>query len=277
MLPPPWNLVRNRVRDRATMPRRRAGCRRRAPMKSASGSRPTRAAHGPRPAAFDWRSLPWKRIVPAVVVIATVAALLFHGLDIQKLHTYAARLNGGVAFALLTLLPLVGFPVNVLHIAAGIRFGIPLGLTLVALSILLQLLSSYALVHLFRNKFEHWLAPLRARIPRGAHASICVFVVMLPGAPFSAINYVLPLIGVPLRTYLLCCLPLHALRSTVTVSLGGQSNDLTPARLAVLAAYATLVLGVSWWTYRRIRSQLGDQPSAANGLRRPASGRSAPR
>jgi uncharacterized membrane protein YdjX (TVP38/TMEM64 family) len=219
--------------------------------------------------------LPWKKIAGIAVTFAIVAACVFHGLDIQKVHAYAGRLNGGVAFALLTLLPLIGFPASVLHVAAGIRFGIPLGLTLVAASILLQLLASYALVHAFHDRFAHWLAPLRQRIPAGAHASICVLAVLLPGAPFAAINYVLPLIGVRLRTYLLCCLPLHVLRSTVTVSFGGQSDHLTATRLVVLVAYALLILGASWWTYRRVKGQLEGQPSAGDDPTQPGSGQCA--
>lgn len=214
--------------------------------------------------------LPWRRMLAGFVTIALILALVFKRVPMDTIHAYANRLNGGVAFLLLTVLPLVGFPASVLHVAAGIRFGLKLGLALVAASIFLQLLASYALVHLFHDRFEHRLAPLRQRIPSGAHPSICVLAVLLPGAPFAAINYLLPLLGVPLRTYLLCCLPLHVLRSTVTVTFGDQSDKLTAARAVVLALYALLILGGSWWTYRKLRGQLSNPPPAANGRKRPA-------
>ncbi len=214
--------------------------------------------------------LPWRRTLAGFVLVGLILALVFKRVPMDTIHAYANRLNGGVAFLLLTALPLVGFPASVLHVAAGIRFGLKLGLALVATSILLQLLASYALVHLFRDRFAHRLAPLRQRIPSGAHPSICVLAVLLPGAPFAAINYVLPLLGVPLRTYLLCCLPLHVLRSTVTVTFGDQSDKLTTARAVVLGIYALLVLGGSWWTYRRLQGQLSNPPSAAGGRKRPA-------
>jgi uncharacterized membrane protein YdjX (TVP38/TMEM64 family) len=216
------------------------------------------------------RLVPWRAVITFAVIMAVGLFLLRQQVDIQDIHAYADRLNGGIAFALLVVLPLIGFPASILHVAAGIRFGVPLGLPLVALSILLQLLASYALVHLFRDRFERRLAPLKQRIPSGAHPSICVLTVLLPGAPFAAINYVLPLVGVPLRTYLLCCLPIHALRSTITVTLGDQSDRLTAARLAVFAAYALLILGASWLTYRRVKSRLEGQPSEADGRKLPA-------
>jgi uncharacterized membrane protein YdjX (TVP38/TMEM64 family) len=212
----------------------------------------------------------WVRVA-VVVAILIVAALLLHGrIDAAAIHRYAERLNGGAAFGLLVILPLLGFPASVLHVAAGIRFGAVLGLSLVSLSILLQLLASYGLVHRFRHRFEKRFAHLRRRIPPGAHASICVFAVLLPGAPFAAVNYVLPMTGVRLRTYLLCCWPLHTLRSTITVLLGDQSDKFTPARLAVLGGYALLLTVGSWWLYRNLRRRLADQPAAADGRMQPA-------
>jgi uncharacterized membrane protein YdjX (TVP38/TMEM64 family) len=220
--------------------------------------------------ALSLRELPWARIAGVVLVVGAVAAAMYRLIDIEAVHATAARLNGGAAFALLVVLPLVGFPASLLHIAAGIRFGVSLGLVLVSTSILVQLLVSYAVVHVWRSRFERarWVGKLRARIPQGAHASVCVFTVLLPGAPFTAVNYVLPLIGVPLRTFLLCAWPLHTLRSTVTVAFGGHSAHLTAARLAVLVVYALAILGASAWTYRRLQSRLADQPPAANGRKR---------
>jgi len=204
-------------------------------------------------------------------VVAGLALWLFHDrIDPAAIHAYASRLNGFAVFGLLTVLPLIGFPASVLHVAAGIRFGIWLGLALVAASIGIQLLASYGLVHLFRDRFARRFDRLKQRIPHGAHASICIFAVLLPGAPFAAINYVLPLIGVRLRTYLLCCWPLHVLRSTVTVLLGDQTDKLTPTRVTVLAAYALALAVVSGWLYRRLRRQLADQPSAEDGPMLPA-------
>lgn len=215
------------------------------------------------PSQIPWRAI----IIGAVVCIG--AALLSRKIDIDTVHAYAERLNGGVAFLLLTVLPLVGFPVTVLHVAVGIRFGVPLGLTLVAASVLLQLLASYALVHLFRDKFAKRLEPVKKRIPKTAHSSMTLFTMLLPGVPYFAKNYVLPLLGVPLRTYLLICLPIHVLRSTVAIIFGDKSDDLTPGKIAALAAYFCLTLAVSWWMFRRMRSQLEHEKKPSTATRRP--------
>lgn len=227
-------------------------------------------SHHAKPPAGRKPRWAWLRAIGPIAVVAIALGVAFGRIDVHAVHAYAERLNGFVAFALLVVLPLVGFPASVLHVVAGMRFGAGLGLVLVAVSIGLQLLASYALVHRWRDRFARRFGDLRRRIPRGAYPSICVFAVLLPGAPFAAINYVLPLIGVRLRTFLLCCWPLHALRSTVTVLLGDQSDKFTPTRLAVLGAYA-LGLGVgSWWVYRRLRRQLANPPAAADDRMQPA-------
>jgi uncharacterized membrane protein YdjX (TVP38/TMEM64 family) len=231
----------------------------------ATTAAPSRSARRAPP--IDLKNLPWAKIALGAAVLGGLAFLLSRVVTVEAVEEYASRLNGVVAFGLLLILPLVGFPASLLHIAAGVRFGLVWGLVLVAASIGLQLVASWALVRVWRDRFERsrWIKRVRERIPQGAHASVTVFTVLLPGAPFAAVNYTLPLLGVPLRTLLLCAWPLHVLRSTVTVTLGSQASHLTGTRLAVLLAYAVLILGASWWTYRRLQSQFSNPPPAANG------------
>ncbi len=205
-----------------------------------------------------------------VAVALAAIALLYHQVDLATVRTEAARLPGGIAFLLLVVLPLVGFPASVLHVAAGVRFGIPLGLALVWLSILLQLLASYALVHWRRRFFERRFKWIRAKIPKGSHVPVTVFTMLIPGAPYFAQNYTLPLIGVPLRIFLGICLPMHSARSAIAVIFGGQSHQLTPGRILLMLAYVAVILTASWWALRRLKTTLGDQPLGGNGRKQPA-------
>lgn len=211
----------------------------------------------------------WRTWLIGVPLIAGFC-WLSHAIDLDTVHAYAEKLNGFVAFALLTILPLLGFPVTILHVSAGIKFGRGLGIALVALSILLQVLASYALVHWRRKFFEKKFKDVREKIPAGAHAPITLFTLLLPGVPYFAKNYVIPVIGVPLRTFILWALPIHIARSAVSVILGDESNDLTPARITALVLYFVAMLGASWWAFRRIKAQVGDQPSAAGGRKKRA-------
>jgi uncharacterized membrane protein YdjX (TVP38/TMEM64 family) len=209
-------------------------------------------------------AIPWRAIIIGVLV-CVAAALLYRKFDIDTVHEYASGLNGVVVFLLLTVLPLFGFPVTVLHVVVGMRFGIPLGLTLAAISITLQLLASYLLVHFFREKFARRLEPVRQRIPKTAHGSMCLFTMLLPGVPYFAKNYVLPLLGVPFRTYLLVCLPIHIIRSSIAIIFGEMSDDLTPTRITCLVLYFAATFSVSWWMFRRMRAQVKKTPARSGG------------
>ncbi len=213
------------------------------------------------PAGSRW-SRPWVRVLLAALLVGGLWWWLRDHVDVHTVHEQAQRLNAGVGTALLFVLPLLGFPASLLHVAVGMRFGVGLGLLLVGLSIGFQIAVSYAVVMRWRRPFERRFGSLRRRIPSGAHRSIAILAVLMPGAPYAGINYALPLAGVPLRTLLLYCWPLHLLRSTITVAFGDQSDQLTPARLAGFAGYAVVLIAGSWMVYRRLRHQLGDPPAA---------------
>ncbi|MBA4138288.1 MAG: hypothetical protein C0518_13330 [Opitutus sp.] len=170
-----------------------------------------------------------------------------------------------MVFLALTLLPLAGFPVSVMHAVAGVRFGFAVALPLVALSILLQLLLSYALVRAAPGFFARRLEPLRRRLPHAAHWPLTLFTLLLPGAPFFAQNYVLPLMGVPLRIFLSVALPLHLVRSIVGVTFGELSDHLTPWTVAGFAAYAVGVTLACGFAFRRLRERLRDPRPAGDG------------
>jgi len=193
--------------------------------------------------------------------------LVYRQIDVAALHRRAEGVNGVVVFALMTLLPLVGFPVSVTHAVAGVRFGLPLGIALVSLSIVLQLLASYALVKAAPRFFAQRLASLRARLPRTAHTPLTLFTMLLPGVPYFAQNYVLPLAGVPLGTYLRWSIPIHIARSIVGIAFGDMSGDLTPARLAGFAAYAVFITVACTWSFRRLQRRMKDPPPVAGGPR----------
>jgi uncharacterized membrane protein YdjX (TVP38/TMEM64 family) len=141
-----------------------------------------------------------------------------------------------------------------------VRFGPWMGVGLVALATLFHLLASYALVKAMPQFFARRLEGLRRRLPRGAHGPVALFVLLLPGVPYWAINYMLPLAGVRLRVYLPIALPLHVLRSMISIWFGDASDHLTPARLLVLVAYWVVVLTGCGLAWRWLKKRLEDLP-----------------
>lgn len=210
-----------------------------------------------------------KILTIAGAILACIGvALLYRQIDIDAIHHRAEGLNGVLVFVLMTVLPLVGFPVTVTHAVAGMRFGLPLGLTLVAVSITLQMLASYALVKLLPGFFASRLSSLRRRLPHAAHTPLTIFTMLLPGVPYFAQNYVLPLVGVPLAPYLLWGVPIHLARSVVGLAFGDMSDDLTPARLAGFAAYFVVITITCAWSFRRLQAQMKNPRPKAGGRKR---------
>ncbi len=211
----------------------------------------------------------WRIILLGVVVLVGVVAL-YSRIDVHRVHAYFQTWPGWAMFAAIVLLPLAGFPVSVLHVIAGMRWGPRWGIALVAISILLQLLASYALVSLFRKPFERQFARLRARLPAAAHGPMTLFTLLLPGVPYFAKNYVLPIAGVPLWTYLAWAFPIHVLRSSIAVVFGHESDQLTPTRIAGFVAYAVVVTLSFAWAFRRLRASVEDRPPVASDPTPPA-------
>ncbi|MET0263168.1 MAG: hypothetical protein ABW223_09740 [Rariglobus sp.] len=218
-----------------------------------------------------------RRITPKQWALLVAAALAFAGLiylyrliDIEALHHRAEGMNGFAVFVVMTVLPMFGFPVSVLHVIAGVRFGTGLGLALTSISIFLQLLASYALVKAAPSFFARWVEPLRKRLPEAAHTPLTQFTMLLPGAPYFAQNYVLPLVGVPLGTYLVWGFALHAVRSIVGVIFGHESDNLTPWKLVGFGIYSVAIGLTCAWSFRRLQRRMKDQPPVAGDPMPPA-------
>lgn len=190
------------------------------------------------------------------VVVAAVALLwLFGRGHLAQLHDHAEDFNGAIVILALMTLPLVGIPVSVMHAMTGAKFGLPVGLTLVAVSIAFQLVASYFIVRAAPGFFKKRFAWLHDRLPKAAHRSLTLFVMLLPGAPYFAQNYVLAGAGIPFRMYFGYAFSIHVARSLIGVIFGEWSGDLTPARAAVFVTYAigiTLACGLA---FRRLRAQ----------------------
>ncbi len=204
-------------------------------------------------------------MLAGLVVLVGLMIWFRHQIDLEAMHACAEKFDGGVVFLCLTVLPLVGFPVSLLHALAGARFGLPLGMTLVAASIVLQLLASYALVRMAPEFFARRFEQLRRKLPPATHRSLTVFTMLLPGVPYFAQNYVLVVVGVPFTTFFWLSLPIHFLRSIIGIIFGEWSGDLTPTRIVLFVIYGIGITVICGLAFRRLQAQLQNQRPAAGG------------
>ncbi|HEX2101715.1 MAG TPA: hypothetical protein VHF69_13665 [Candidatus Synoicihabitans sp.] len=198
------------------------------------------------------------RLIGALVVLVALVALalFWQRIDVDALHARAQALPAWGVIAVICGAPLVGVPVAMLHVVAGVRFGPWVGLLVVLGATVLQHVMGYALVKLAPSVFARRLASWRQRFPRGAHRPMTVFSCLLPGMPYAVQLYLLPVLGVPLSVLLTVSVPLHVLRSIISILGGDWSKDLTPAKVMILVAYYLVLTGICALLFRRIRREL---------------------
>ena len=150
--------------------------------------------------------------------------MLHSDFDWQRIARAMARLNTGVLLAMTTVLPLAGFPVSIVYLSLGARFGPVEGIGIVAAITTLHLLATHAIARSFlRKRLERFIERRGHEIPpvpSGENATVALIVMLAPAVPYFLRNYVLGLSGIPLRIYFPIALPVHLLRSYIALFLG---------------------------------------------------------
>ncbi len=178
--------------------------------------------------------------------------LLQRHLDMAHLHARAQALPGLAVFAAIAVLPLIGFPVSVLHLVAGVRFDFLGGIVVVAVSGIIQHVLGWVLVRYLPARLLTRLAPWRAKLAGSGHLNATLICCLIPGMPYTLPLYLLPALGVPPRLLFGLAPLIHTARALVTLLLGEMSGDLTPMRLFALTAYYLVLIVLSGWFLRHL-------------------------
>jgi uncharacterized membrane protein YdjX (TVP38/TMEM64 family) len=201
------------------------------------------------------RRLRW--VLPLLLLAAWAASGDAVDLELVLKRVRAWPETGAVV--LIGVLPLVGVPVSVLHLAAGLRFGFWTALWVVAGTTWFQQVCGWALVRCLPGRFFSGLEPWRQKLAGAGHREAAALSCLIPGMPYTVQLYLLPVMGLSLSTICAICVPLHVIRAVATILLGNLGDELTPGRVAALGAYYLVVLSGCAWLVRRMRSR----PAAA--------------
>jgi uncharacterized membrane protein YdjX (TVP38/TMEM64 family) len=198
-----------------------------------------------------------QRVVGVVIVLALIA-LVGGGrsLDLDEFHAWTKRLPAAGVAAVVALLPLVGFPVSALHLAAGLRFEFWVALAIVAAATLTQHVACWLLAKALPRRFFSPLDPWKKKLAGTGFRQAAVLCCLLPGMPYTVQLYLLPVMGAPLRVLCLISVPLHTTRATVTILLGAISDNLTPGRVVALAVYYATIFTICAFALRRLRKAI---------------------
>ena len=205
-------------------------------------------------------------LLGAGLVIAAVAVgvVQFTDLDWATVQRFATgmneameRLHPGAVLPLMAVLPIFGFPIALVYLVAGARFGPLGGGVVVAAVTVVHLLGSYLIARSFlRRPIERLLARRQhhlPQVPADEQALVCVIAALVPGIPYFLRNYVLAIAGVRLRFLLLVVLPIYVARSYVTILLGDLSADPSRAGLVILVGVDALKVAICAVVIWRLR------------------------
>jgi uncharacterized membrane protein YdjX (TVP38/TMEM64 family) len=182
----------------------------------------------------------WKLLFPVLLFMA-VSAALFSTINLRGFQNWLEGCNGGLVFVLIAILPLFGFPVSLLQILAGAKFGILMGFVVSTLAIVVNMFGMY------------WIG---TSCMRREDRSFAVLMTLLPGS-YALKNYVMVIGGTPLRTLLWVCLPVYALRAIFGIYFGHFSTQPTMFRTFVLIGNTILITIVSAYLVKRLRARWG--------------------
>ena len=207
--------------------------------------------------ALRSRSL-WATAGLLVIAVAAVAALLYYSeFEWASVTRVIEGWDPLLVIPLMALLPVMGFPIVVVYLVAGARFGPWWGGAVVAGVTTVHLLLTHVVANgLFRGAIQRFVERRHKRLPEiraDEHGSIALLVSLAPGPPYWVRNYLLALSGVRLRTYFWICLPVYVARSYVTILLGDLSSAPSGSKLAVLLGVDVLKIAICGAVIWRLR------------------------
>lgn len=203
----------------------------------------------------QYRILFWTVIIGAGLLIAG----LCHLVHLKTIHAWGENINGWLLFALMSVLPLVGVPMSILSVMAGVKFGPGVGILVVGITAAIHLAASWWLArNWLRSPVKKLLKKTDYKMPRlekGEYANVCLLTALVPGPSYTLKNYFLVLSNLPLKIIFLVGLPAHLFAMSPGILFGDFTGKMTVAKGSFLVVYLILVAGVCRWLVHRVRAR----------------------
>lgn len=198
-------------------------------------------------------------IALAILLIVAFTDLDWHSVQrgMERLNVAMERLRPVAVIPLMALLPIVGFPIAIVYLVAGARFGPGVGGLVVAAVTAVHLVGSHFIARsVLRAPLERWIAKRHQHlpeVPEDEQLMVCVIGALVPGLPYVVRNYLLALAGIRLKIFFWVCLPIYVARSYVTILLGNLSNDPSGSGLILLISVDVLKVAICACVIWRLR------------------------
>jgi uncharacterized membrane protein YdjX (TVP38/TMEM64 family) len=177
-------------------------------------------------------------------------------LDHETLTAYGKELSPVWFVIAFIALPLVGFPVSVFLLLAGIRFGFWGGMGLAAVAMAIHQVVAFRVVHgLFRRRVRAWLAHKGYPVPRIMNRNPIWFTVIFAavhGPPYFVKIYSLALTDIPFRIYFWAGAPVYIAFCAIPVGAGSAVVNLNPLWITLVVIGMVGMAFFSRWIGSRL-------------------------
>lgn len=207
----------------------------------------------------------WK-VVAVVAVLAAIAGIVLATTDIDwerfsamwdRMIAVIAGLNPVLVIPMMAILPIFGFPISVVYLVAGARFGPIGGGVVVLVATTCHMIGTYLVGRsVLRGPLQRYIERKHKhlpQVPEDEQAAVTVIAALVPGLPYVIRNYLLVLAGVRLKYLLLVCMPIYVVRSYVTIMLGDLGSDPSKMGLAILLTIDVLKIAICGLVIWRLR------------------------
>lgn len=207
----------------------------------------------------------WKTGIAVVSMVLLAWLIHAHQSELSKeaFIAFGREIPSLWFVVLFLILPLVGFPISVCLVLAGIHFGFAGGMAVSAVAVVFHNFAAYRLTHgLFRARMRGFLENAGYAIPPIDVRHRVRFTALfsaIHGPPYIAKLYLLALTDIPFRIYFWVGAPIYVFFCAIPVAVGSAATTMHVAWIYfVIGAFAVIALA-GFWLRRRERSSVADQ------------------
>lgn len=212
-------------------------------------------------------------IICGVLILSAAVYVLAGFPDLRDLFRYmkSPQIHPAALLFAFFILPLFGFPVSVLLVLLGLRFGSAAGLVFMFLIMPLHLVVSFSVA---RSVFGEWIKKIAGekriqalRVPEHRHLEFSFVFMAVPGLSYTMKNYLLPLSGVRFRYYFLLGWLVQGVMGIPFVILGKVPSDWDPGLIFAAVLIFALIYVVMKWGQKRYRN-MTEASEKKNGMKK---------
>ncbi len=162
------------------------------------------------------------------------------------------------------LIPLIGAPISIFLIAAGLKYGVALGMLVTAGCMAVHHLAAWLVAHTWlRERLERWLEQCDYElpsIPRRHQTWFMIVFAAAPGLAYTIKLYAIALTDMPFRKYFWLGWPIHTFSSFLFIAMGGAAGNVHAWVLAAFGICFVLSVGIAAWLKRKMKLQASPEP-----------------